>query len=466
MKQYIRGLNYNPQILLAETSGAGTAIPLPKTREPRSGGVIVCTREKITEKDNFDKITVMQPSEGVIYPGALVYGDGTLRDGQPRGIRELPRQPISLRVDLPGLGSEGSFDITEPSFGRYQGKLNDVLNIWNNGPAFKAGYVNAARSKYDIETVYSREQIAASLKISARWSAISAGLDAMFKTDNEKNVAVAVFRQVFYTVTMDPPNSPEKVFQASVSASDAKSVFDEKRPPAYVSSVNYGRILLFRMEHSKNVTSVDVKAAFEYGAKKSAGVSVEANAKYDSILRSSKISVFTLGGNAENAADTISAGSPKDLAPIIKGKNAVYSPSNPGVPISYTVKYLKDDRNAKIGSTVEYTREDCKHLDNYRVKLVHSGAYVAHFDLDWTTATGQRSKNPNHGKTAGWQEYFTIPGDATKIQLLARNDTGLVWQPQRTIVEKELTPAMLKKPLCIQVVGTTLGSSHKETCQF
>ncbi len=463
LKQYIRGLDYNPEILLAATSGAGKAIPLPKTRNDVSGGVVVCTRDKITQNDNFDKITIVQPTEGVIYPGALVYGDATLRDGQPRAIRELPRQPISLRVDLPGLGSEGSFDVERPSFGRYQGKLNDVLKIWNNGPSFKDGYVNAARSKYDIETAYSKKQIAASLGFKASWAGIGGSLDSMFKTDNEKHVVVAAFRQVFYSVTMDPPNSPEQAFLASVTEADARDVFDAKRPPAYVSSVNYGRILLFRMEHDKNITSADAKAAFEYGA----GISVSTNTKYDQILRNSKINIFTLGGNAENAANTISAGSPKDLASIITGNNAVYSPSNPGVAISYTVKYLKDDRNAKFGSTVEYTLENCKKLDHFRVKLVHAGGFVGYFDLDWTQGNGQLHKEgPYYGKTAGWQEVITIPGDATNIKLLARNDTGLVWQPKRTIVEMELTPAMLKKPLCIQVFGTTLGSSWDKNCRF
>lgn len=461
LKAYIKGLNYNPKILLAETTGAGEVIKLDPTREEGSGNVIVCTREQITEKENFEQISILQPTEGVIYPGALIYGDGTLRDGMPRQLTELPRSPISLRLDLPGLGREGSFTIENPTAGKYQGYLNEALQAWVSGPAFEDGYVNAARSKYDAETLYSREQISLALDVSAEWSSGSADVAAAFKSDTSKHVVVAVFKQVFYTVTYDAPNSPEQAFAGSVTKAEAEAVFSAENPPAYVSSVNYGRVIMLRMETDKSITNVDAKAAFEYGKAKATNIAVEVNAEYDRILQQSKISVFTLGGNAENAVDTIDVGSPKDLAPIIKGKNAVYSASNPGVPIAYTVKYLKDNRVGKLGSTAEYTRTDCKELKNFRLKVIHAGAFVGHFDVSWGGPDPQNYQE--HGKTAGFQRIYEIPGDSTNIRLKIQNDTGLVWDPQRPIINRELTPAELKEPLCIVVKGTTLGSFHEKT---
>ena len=59
------------------------------------------------------------------------------------------------------------------------------------------------------------------------------------------------------------------------------------------------------------------------------------------------------------ASEAVEARSAGDLVPIITGENAVYSRGNPGVPISYAVKYLKDDQVAKLGYTTEYTATEC-----------------------------------------------------------------------------------------------------------
>lgn len=466
LREYIRGLNYDPRILLSETSGAGTVTPLPPSRSLGPGSVVVCTSTPVNEKENLDEITVLNPSEAIIYPGALVYGDESLRDGQPRPITALSRRPISLRLDLPGLGREGSFVIDDPKYGTYQGRLNEVLRAWSNGPAYEEGYVNAARSTYNVENLYSSTQIGFDLNVNARWSGGTAGVDATFKQDTQKRVVVAMFKQVFYTVTYDQPNAPEEAFDPSVTVAEARQEFSgPDKPPAYVSSVNYGRIILVRMETDKSVTNVDAKAAFEYGKGQTTGVDVKARAKYDQILQNSKMTVVTLGGGAENAVQAISVRKPGDLDPIIKGKNAVYSKENPGVPIAYTVRYLKDNQVAKLQFSNNYNREDCKQLKNFTVKLQHSGAYVADFSLTWTEP-GQRGGEVQNGKTVGWAKTYIIPGDATNIILEAKTHTGLVWEPRREILKRELTPAMLKDPLCIKVTGTTLGPAWDTTCSF
>ena len=64
-------------------------------------------------------------------------------------------------------------------------------------------------------------------------------------------------------------------------------------------------------------------------------------------------------GNAEVASEIVSATNFGDLESIIKGENAVFSRSNPGVPIAYTVRYLKDNSFAKLGYTTDYQIETC-----------------------------------------------------------------------------------------------------------
>ena len=194
-------------------------------------------------------------------------------------------------------------------------------------------------------------------------------------------------------------------------------------------------------------------------------VGVDAKAKYDKILSNSAITVVTMGGNAETTSEAVSARSAADLMPIIKGKNAVYSKNNPGVPIAYTVKFIKDNSIAKMGSTAEYTTTDCQELSNIWIKVEHSGAFIGHFTVTWDEPGKPTQVRKEHGKTAGFQLKFDFPGDATNIRLKMENDTGLVWQPQREIFNRALQPTDLN---CSYVIhGTTLGSGFdKKDCEL
>jgi len=97
------------------------------------------------------------------------------------------------------------------------------------------------------------------------------------------------------------------------------------------------------------------------------------------------------------------------------------------------------------------------------IKLVQDGWYIAHFDVTWDEPGRPNLSWKQHGKTKGWRDIVTLPGEATNIRLRMQNDTGLVWQPQREIFNRVLQPADLNK--CYQVTGTTLGSSYDNNCQ-
>ncbi|MBV9216311.1 MAG: thiol-activated cytolysin family protein [Acidobacteria bacterium] len=470
LRQYIKSLKYDPRVLLAVQGDGGTMIvdkEKDKKNERRTGNakIIRCLRTTRNLSKNFDDVAILQPTQGVIYPGALVYADQELVDGKPRPLTGLPRAPIDLRLDLPGLQDEGSFTIANPTDGKVQSAVNKALNFWNNSTSFQDGYVNPSRSNYSSTIAYSSDQLAMSLGFNAKWASGDAAAQFKYSTSNEKNVIVAVYRQVFYTVTFDAPNLPEQFFDPSVSVEEARETFTTEKPsaPGYVSSVNYGRIIMFRMETDKSASAVDAQAAFNYAAG-AVTVGGDMKLKYDKILSNSSITVVTMGGNAEVAAETVAARTATDLQKVIKGKNAVYSKNNPGVPIAYTVKFLKDNTIAKMGSTTDFTTEDCKELDNIWIKVIHSGAYIAHFYATWDEPD---PNNPDvmvtrtrkeEGKTAGFQIKFDFPGDASNIRVKFENDTGLVWQPRREILNRVLLPVDYNK--CYTVTGTTLGSGY------
>jgi thiol-activated cytolysin len=474
LRRYIQGLKYDPRKLLAVSGDGGTLLTdepkaePTKTRKKGDKTIIRCLTTERSLKKNFDEVAILQPTKGVIYPGALIYADKSLTDGKPRPLTGLPRNPIDLRLDLPGLRKEGSFTIADPTNGKVESALNEALDFWNNSTSFKDGYINPSRSSFDSTQAFSSEQLALSLGFNAKWASGDASAQFKYASSAEKNVIVAVYKQVFYSVTFDAPNLPEQFFDSSVTPEEAKEVFaaspdmatDQLLVPSYVSSVDYGRIIMFRMETDKSTKSVDAQAAFKYVGG-SFSVSAEAKAAYDNIIKNSSITVVLMGGSAEVSSQLNAAKNVEDLQAIIRGKNAVYSKNNPGVPIAYTVKFLKDNDIAKMGATTDYRTEECQVLNNRYVKILHNGAYFGEFRVTWDNEDGTTGMWESTQALAGEKFTIDIPADATNVKLVLKSWAGLVGE-RREAFNKVLTPEEQNK--CYRVFGGSLGPGWDNNC--
>ncbi len=357
---YIGSLNYDPGTLLnVQPTGAESQnrsqLQADTTSENTSTSKITCIRTTYNLKQNFDNIAILRPLAGIIWPGALVKGNASLMDGLPEPI-SLPRAPMKITIDLPGIGEAGVKTLTNPTNSSVQAAIDSALEWWNNN-AYQDGYVNPSSSSYRLATSYSSQQLALDVGLNVSWATTDVSAQFSYSSTEKKKVIMAAYKQAFYSIDMDTPESPGSIFDKSVTVDQVSAVLDASTPPAYISSVVYGRIIMFRMETTQSVTSAEMQSAFRYAAGYSVDLTLEA--RYKSILQHATIEVVTLGGNAAVASEAVSARNAGDLEAIIKGENAVYSRSNPGVPISYTVRYLKDHSLAKLGYTTEYTATEC-----------------------------------------------------------------------------------------------------------
>ena len=112
-------------------------------------------------------------------------------------------------------------------------------------------------------------------------------------------------------------------------------------------------------EYSEETADVDLSAALDY----SVDVNATFNSDYEAVLSTSTFKLLTIGGNAEVAVSPINNSDidsgPGGVRNIIVGSNALVSAENPGVPIAYTMRYLKDNSIAKMGYNTTYAVEQC-----------------------------------------------------------------------------------------------------------
>ncbi len=444
---YLAGLRYDPRQLLAEQSKSSRLTSKHLVDEVRDDGsaLITCKQVQHSLSGNLDDVLILNPTQGVIWPGALVRVDEELVRGTPTPIL-CRRAPAWLSIDLPGIGGRGVFAVENPSPGTVQAAVDQALDYWNDHQ-YQEGYVSKARSKYVSTFVYTAEQLAASLGVS--YESLKGGLATQFQTTSsqERTVAMALFKQVFYTVSFDPPSQPGAVFDPGVTLDDVRGLAGADAPPAYVSSVDYGRILMLRIETSADTSHKEIEGAVRY-----LSAEVKASAAYQKTLAKSQVTLITIGGNAEVNASAVDASRIEDLHAVIKGRNALYSKGNPGQPIAYTIRFLKDGRLARMGYATDYTEAIYERKAHGWVGFKHRGAYVAKFFVVWNEGGQPRSWSSGR-KGVGTLERVPLKANARDIKVTAQVNTGFGWS---NIFKLQLE----EPPNTYYVVkGTTLSTS-------
>jgi thiol-activated cytolysin len=337
-----------------------------------------------------------------------------------------------------------------------QNAITELLEKWITDPAHR-GYMNAARSYFQVTSGFTSEQASLDLGVNAKWASGDASSQLAVKSDTQTSTLMAYYKQVFYTVTVDTPARPSLFFAEDVTVAELGRVVSADHPPAYVRSVDYGRILMIKMTTSTSETSIDVKAAFTQATESVSGHG-EIEAKYKSILKNSSFQVLALGGGAKAAASF--AGTDDGLTNLkayIQG-GAAFSRENPGAPISYNVAFMKDNQLATMGFTTDYTETSSVVYPNGWVGLWQDGWYVGRFHMSWQTSDAQGNPGPtqewNSGnQTAGYTQKVDLPGDASNIHIKGEAATGLVWNPWQEAMNQVVNGVPNK---WYRIYGTTL----------
>ncbi|UWX56454.1 thiol-activated cytolysin family protein [Maribacter litopenaei] len=398
---YIARLSYDPDALLNVQSTPGSETRVVSNNSSNSlGEVTECRTNEYDIRSNFEDVAIFDPTLGVVYPGALVIGNNQMLDGSPQPL-QIDRAAMQLRLDLPGIGEKGTLNVDKPNYGTVQTALDDGLEYWNSEIA-PQGYEIASNAYYESTTAYTSQQMSLDLGVGVEWaSGSSFESQFSYSSTSQKRVAAILYRQVFYEVTMVTPDSPADVFGSSVDLNRVQSLMNSDTPPAYVSSVQYGRIIMVRMETTSTETSVELDAALEY-ASIGKDVNADVEAKYKSILEQSTINVVTIGGNAEVASRVITGSDVASSGGLnyVINEGALYSRDNPGAPIAYTVKYLKDNRVAKMGYNTDYRIEECQ-----KYSYVHKNARLKKtIGVDVRFRFSYKEKGTQTTKQTSWEK--------------------------------------------------------------
>ncbi len=345
---YILSLPYLPVEDAQVQNGAMSA-------EAREGDY-QCVKQNLKETRQFDRIVAYAANSDSLYPGALVSADSVLTGLFTQIV--LPRSPATISVSLENLAGQKTAVVEEPSLSAYRDALSSILDTEITGST-------PANLYSEIEEVHTEEQLNMALGVQASWGLGVASLKTNFDFSKQeiRSRYVVRYTQAYYTVDLDAPSSPSEMFAPEVTLNDVQGKMDQTRPPAYVSSVTYGRMVVFTFE--SEYSAQEMGAALEFAYSGGIDVKGDVSVTYKDIISKSKITAFILGGDAGTAVQSID--SYEALKEFIKtGGN--YSKMSPGAPIAYKLSYLKDNSPARMSFTTDYEVKECTRVSQ-RVRI-------------------------------------------------------------------------------------------------
>ncbi len=307
-----------------------------------------CIDVPIDEVRQYDQLLGQLAVGDVLWPGSMLRGD-SVRTGRLTPL-VVERAPLTFSVSLESLGGGGhSATLRMPSLSSYRDAIGKLL-------AQEVSGSTPARISAEIEEVASEEQLAVALG-----AAVSAPLVATVKAgfnfadSTKRSRYVVKFFQLYYTVDVDPPGLPHKFFGPSVTAAELAPMVDAASPPVYVSSIGYGRQVVFTFE--SDLSKTELQAALNFVYQGGAEISGSVSLTHQEVLSHTSTTAFILGGDAGEAA-AASIGSYDQLkAFIANGGN--YSEDSPGAAIAYKLSYVRDHTPVQVSYASMYRQKTC-----------------------------------------------------------------------------------------------------------
>lgn len=459
----IEGLQYKPEDVLAFN---GTTITdfIPKSGEMKNDVFVVTTKTKNTMSGDYD-IAIPNAYASITYPGALLLANSKLVEGTPTALA-AKRAPITLTIDLPGLTDDGSVKVENPEFGNVNAAINKILESWYED--MSKDHEIKCNIQYNSSILYDEKSMALKFGCDVNYLKNKLGIDFSEIRSQKKSAYLMQFKQIYYTASVEPPKHPADVFADDVKWEDISRNINNDNPPVYVQNVQYGREIYLLMESAFSSKELEkfVNGTLNYDGKK---VDVDLESDHKKIASSVQKKVVVMGGKPVNIKTSGSIEETVTELNKVISESIILGKGNPAISLCYTTAFLKDNVTAKILGKSEYVTSESEIFTAGNLKLVHTGAYVARFHVDWKeisfnkdgieVLTEKEWSQNGKNKTAKYEEVISLPANTKNIHVTAEGKTGLVWQPW--IKSLDTAPMPLVKNRVISISGTTLNQKAK-----
>jgi thiol-activated cytolysin len=291
-----------------------------------------------------DEQVVVPDNQAYIYPGSLIRGNSVNSSNfVPLPIRNYKRVPITVSVSFPSDAAVGVIDT--PSLSRTRVFLRKALL----DPGFSGGqieeflYETFNFSYYDeIKRAYG-----SNVNVKGLFYSSNSSFNFQSTTTDKGSAMVAKFTLKNFVMKLEAPQNGKLIDETNVDQNVLQGYV-----PVYVNSITYGRMGIIVIE--SNESSVNMKTQYETTIRKIFKRTNETLTEEEKrVINSSRINIYLIGGSGAPQTQSVT-GVDEFIRYIVS--SGTFSANDPGVPISFTMKYLGDNSTVKTTFSLDYPR--------------------------------------------------------------------------------------------------------------
>ena len=315
----------------------------PSERTVHAGGASFTLLEERREIVNaIVEQSFLQDISNLVWPGAIIQGK-PLNVGDIAEIK-LPHGPGTLQIvtDLvTNTPHDQSHELDKPDSASVGNGRRELLRKIN--PQASPGML-----KTDYQKAYSLRELGVKVGLDIKGSGYGVQVDASYDSSYTSNTVVATIRQTYYVTVFDPDAIGAYAFDASVKSSDLEPFLGPDNPPLMIDSVHYGRVLVVTATGKASTEKLKASLAAQVEGMGSGILSAE----YTEIIQSSQVRVYSVGAVAGTLPTTLT--NPVAELDRIYKEGLNFTLEQPGAPIAFTAKYLRNWALAHIGLKAQY----------------------------------------------------------------------------------------------------------------
>ena len=301
-------------------------------------GNVAYRLKTVVHKVNESKQDIFAENLDNIYPGAIVYADQDLANGNPTLVG-LDYGAVTIRVDFnTGRGNSASVSGVKNSADAIQAALYSILQSSDYKPPVKLNY----KKTY----VSSVAEMAVNLGVNVSFLEAKANVQTSITNNQSSITEVEDYSQQYYTASITWEVDKSKYFGTNVSGQDVLEKMNQA-PLAIITSVTYGRRAYCFKDYASSVfTFLDNDTLSIFGQTAITAQSIAENSKEN------KKWMWVSGSDPVSSAMMLNG---SDIDTAMSKSLIIDAEANPGTPLYYTVRYLDSGKTAKVTTTGKYT---------------------------------------------------------------------------------------------------------------
>lgn len=328
----------------------GGAFDLKNLLDRHKQNTMVFLRDSIWNTGGYskiyetDEVVVTPDNESYVYPGSILKS-ASVATGNFAPLKGYTKLPIDIMASFPSDKAIGV--INSPSLSQTRVFLRDALMdpYFSGLQLLDFAYSSSSFSSYEE----SKLAFGYNMNEKKMFSSVNESFNATNSKSTYQTGLIMTYLVKNFTLTMSDPVAGQLIDPASISPDVLEGV-----SPVYIDQVTYGRFGFLLIETNNNSTLA--KATYEKVIKRIFNKSTETfSSEEQTLFNSSKLTVYLLGSQGGAVTQLVNnPGSYEGLSGFISQSLGSFTANDPGVPIQFTMKYLKDNSLFKTTFKVNF----------------------------------------------------------------------------------------------------------------